>query len=319
MKKKPLTALITAVVMTAFCGLTAYASGDVAGAVESTWSTAKSQIVSVVDNVVFPVIDVILAILLFVKVTLAYLDYRKHGQLEWTLIAIIFGCLIFSLTCPLYSGTISPPIQNAVTETTMVSTDSLADSSVLSESDSNTNEEQIRTNTFIAEFFDSGISFADTSKLVTEVMKGCTFESETDSSNGIQKISLKDKNGGGVLNVMCIDLSKSNLSYDMEYILENFGDYYFRQTASQMNCITENDFVSNYRMLNSVLSKGKYQRYSSVQKTDGMASQFGYTETYAVLNENKLTVVSGAYLSTDMMERQSFMQLMVKFAENVKY
>ena len=216
-------------------------------------------------------------------------------------------------------GTISSPIQNAVTETTMVSTDSLADSSVLSESDSNTNEEQIRTNTFIAEIFDSGISFADTSKLVTEVMKGCTFESETDSSNGIQKISLKGKNGGGVLNVMCIDLSKSNLSYDMEYILENFGDYYFRQTASQMNGITEDDFVSNYRMTSSVVSKGKYQRYASVQKTDGMASQFGYTETYAVLSENKLTVVSGAYLSTDMMERQSFSQLMSQFVENVKY
>lgn len=81
---------------------TAYASGDVAGAVTSTWTTAKSQVVSVVNNVVFPVIDVILAVLLFVKITLAYLDYRKHGQLEWTPIAIIFGCLIFSLTCPLY-------------------------------------------------------------------------------------------------------------------------------------------------------------------------------------------------------------------------
>ena len=228
----------------------------------------------------------------------------------------ILAAIMLTMTA---CGMISPPIQNAVTETTMVSADSLADSSVLSESDSNTNEEQIRTNTFIAEFFDSGISFADTSKLLTEVMKGCTFESETDSSNGIQKISLKGKNGGGVLNVMCIDLSKSNLSYDMEYILENFGDYYFRQTTVQMNGITEDDFVSNYRMLNSVLSKGKYQHYSSVQKTDGMVSQFGYTETYAVLNKNKITVVSGAFLSTDMMERQSFMQLMVKFAENVKY
>lgn len=81
---------------------TAYASGDVAGAVTSTWTTARSQVVSVVNNVVFPVIDVILAVLLFVKITLAYLDYRKHGQLEWTPIAIIFGCLIFSLTCLLY-------------------------------------------------------------------------------------------------------------------------------------------------------------------------------------------------------------------------
>lgn len=237
-------------------------------------------------------------------------------NMKTKVMSTILAAIMLTMTA---CGTISPPIQNAVTETTMVSADSLADSSVLSESDSNTNEEQIRTNTFIAEFFDSGISFADTSKFVTEVMKSCTFESETDSSNGIQKISLKGKNGGGVLNVMCIDLSKSNLSYDMEYILENFGDYYFRQTSSQMNGITEDDFVSNYRMTSSVVSKGKYQHYSSVQKTDGMASQFGYTETYAVLNENKLTVVSGAYLSTDMMERQSFMQLMVKFAENVKY
>ena len=235
-------------------------------------------------------------------------------NMKTKVMSTILAAIMLTMTA---CGTISPPIQNAVTETTMVSADSLADSSVLSESDSNTNEEQIRTNTFIAEFFDSGISFADTSKLLTEVMKGCTFESETDSSNGIQKISLKGKNGGGVLNVMCIDLSKSNLSYDMEYILENFGDYYFRQTTVQMNGITEDDFVSNYRMLNSVLSKGKYQHYSSVQKTDGMVSQFGYTETYAVLNKNKLTVVSGAFLSTDMMERQSFSQVMGHFRECV--
>ena len=235
-------------------------------------------------------------------------------KMKTKVIGTILAAFMLTMTA---CGTISSPIQNAVTETTMVSTDSLADSSVLSESDSNTNEEQIRTNTFIAEIFDSGISFADTSKLVTEVMKGCTFESETDSSNGIQKISLKGKNGGGVLNVMCIDLSKSNLSYDMEYILENFGDHYFRQTAAQMNGITADDFVSDYRMTSSVVSKGKYQRYASVQKTDGMATQFGYTETYAVLSENKLTVVSGAYLSTYMMERQSFSQVMGHFRECV--
>ncbi|MBQ6213213.1 MAG: DUF3852 family protein [Ruminococcus sp.] len=28
--------------------------------------------------------------------------HRKHGQMEWTPIAIIFGGLIFTLTCPLY-------------------------------------------------------------------------------------------------------------------------------------------------------------------------------------------------------------------------
>ena len=82
------------------------ATGDVATAVTSTWTTARSQIVSVVDNVVFPCIDVILAVLLFAKAGLAYMDYRKHGQLEWTPIAIIFGCLIFTLTAPLYIWTI---------------------------------------------------------------------------------------------------------------------------------------------------------------------------------------------------------------------
>lgn len=102
MKKKTIIALITITVMTAFCGLTAYASGDVAGAVEGTWTTARSQVVSVVDNVVFPIIDVILAVLLFVKIATLYMDYRKHGQIEWTPAAIIFGCLIFTLTAPLY-------------------------------------------------------------------------------------------------------------------------------------------------------------------------------------------------------------------------
>ena len=101
-KKKILAAVASAMCFAAMMSLTAYASGDVAGAVQSTWTTARSQVVSVVNNVVFPVIDVILAVLLFVKITLAYLDYRKHGQLEWTPIAIIFGCLIFALTAPLY-------------------------------------------------------------------------------------------------------------------------------------------------------------------------------------------------------------------------
>ncbi len=94
-----LAALISFMNLTA---MTANASGDVAGAVTKTWNTAKQQIKSIVNNVVFPVIDVVLAVLLFVKIGLAYMDYRKHGQLEWTPIAIIFGCLLFSLTAPLY-------------------------------------------------------------------------------------------------------------------------------------------------------------------------------------------------------------------------
>lgn len=80
----------------------AYASGDVSGAIQSTWNDAKSQIKSIVNNVVFPVLDVVLVILLFVKIGTLYMEYRKHGQFEWTPVAIIFGCLLFTLTAPLY-------------------------------------------------------------------------------------------------------------------------------------------------------------------------------------------------------------------------
>ena len=59
------------------------AAGDVSGAIESTWNEAKTQIQNVVNHVVFPVIDMILAILFFVKVATAYFDYRKHGQFEF--------------------------------------------------------------------------------------------------------------------------------------------------------------------------------------------------------------------------------------------
>ena len=101
MKKKYLMIPITIAVMMIFT-MTAYADGDVAGAVQSTWSSAQSQIKTIVDNVVFPVIDVVLAVLLFVKLALSYMDYRKHGQFEWQAPAILFGCLLFSLTAPLY-------------------------------------------------------------------------------------------------------------------------------------------------------------------------------------------------------------------------
>ena len=76
--------------------------GDVAGAVEETWGSAKEQIKRVVNNVIFPVVDMILAILLFVKLGTAYFDYRKHGQFEFTAPCILFACLVFTLTAPLY-------------------------------------------------------------------------------------------------------------------------------------------------------------------------------------------------------------------------
>ena len=79
-----------------------FAAGDVSSAIQSTWTKAQTQIKNVVNNVVFPVVDMILAILFFVKLGTAYFDYRKHGQFEFTAPAILFGCLVFTLTSPLY-------------------------------------------------------------------------------------------------------------------------------------------------------------------------------------------------------------------------
>ena len=97
-------AMVTLILST--FSMTAFAAGDVAGAIESTWNTAKEQVKTVVNNVVFPVVDMILAILFFVKGGTAYFEYRQHGRFEFTAPAILFACLIFTLTAPLYIWTI---------------------------------------------------------------------------------------------------------------------------------------------------------------------------------------------------------------------
>ena len=54
-------ALVLSLLLVCVMGTTAFAAGtgDVAGAVESTWQTASGQIKTVVNNVVFPAIDLI--------------------------------------------------------------------------------------------------------------------------------------------------------------------------------------------------------------------------------------------------------------------
>ena len=109
MKNKKLSKILVCVAMVALLvsimSVSAFAvtpTGDVAGAVEDTWNSAKGQIKQVTNNVIFPIVDLILAILLFVKLGTAYFDYRKHGQFEFTAPAILFACLVFTLTAPLY-------------------------------------------------------------------------------------------------------------------------------------------------------------------------------------------------------------------------
>ena len=103
---KILISIAVVVAMLTVSILPAFAAGDVSSAIESTWNSAQTQIKNVVNNVVFPAVDMILAILFFVKLAMAYMDYRKHGQFEFTAPAILFGCLVFSLTAPLYIWTV---------------------------------------------------------------------------------------------------------------------------------------------------------------------------------------------------------------------
>lgn len=49
--------------MLGISAVNAFAAGDVSTAIQSTWTSAQTQIKNVVNNVVFPVVDMILAIL----------------------------------------------------------------------------------------------------------------------------------------------------------------------------------------------------------------------------------------------------------------
>jgi len=101
-KMKILLCVVLIVFIVLLTVQSAYAAGDVSGVIQNAWKSAESQIKSVVNNVVFPVIDLILAVFFFAKLGMAYFDYRKQGQFEWTAPAILFACLCFTLTAPNY-------------------------------------------------------------------------------------------------------------------------------------------------------------------------------------------------------------------------
>ena len=226
-------------------------------------------------------------------------------------------------------GTIKPPtIDNTVTTipvTTEAVTTTIEPTTVTATTEAPTeppmSEEEKRNleqSTFIAEFLGSQIKFEDTAGITDEVIKKSDFECAS-SKNGSEKITVKGKNGGGTIEVSRIDISASSLKNDIENVLGRYGDYSYEQITASMNGINSADFNTNYRMITSVVSKGKYQRYGTIQKSDGMSTQFGYAEAYAVLKDNKLTVISGQLLSTDMTERQNFSELIKQLAEKVEY
>ena len=83
-------------------GAVMLAAGMMAFPVCAKEANVAGQIKTVVDNVVFPAIDMILAVFFFGKLGTAYFDYRKHGQFDWAPPAILFVCLVLMLTAPMY-------------------------------------------------------------------------------------------------------------------------------------------------------------------------------------------------------------------------
>ena len=106
--KKTLMAFVVAAAVLLIFMPTAQAQtvGNVSAAIESTWDDAAQQIKTVCNNVVFPAVSLILAVLFFVKLATSYFDYKKQGTFEFAGAAILFVGLIFIMTAPLYIWTI---------------------------------------------------------------------------------------------------------------------------------------------------------------------------------------------------------------------
>jgi hypothetical protein len=101
LKERSILLVWLAVLLLLLC-LPAGAATSVDAVIEQTWASIRGQIQNVVNNVVFPAVDMILAVVFFVKLSSAYFDYRKHGQFDFVPPAILFACLVFTLTAPLY-------------------------------------------------------------------------------------------------------------------------------------------------------------------------------------------------------------------------
>ena len=198
-------------------------------------------------------------------------------------------------TMPTQESSLTMPLMTSETKTTTT------------KSESELKKEAM--DTFLAEFYSSKISFVDIGKIVSEAVKTSPLDHKEESKSGQQIVTVKGKSGSGNIDVMRIDLTKSGLDYDVEYLLTTMGDHYFDKTINAVKGISKKDFSTNYKMTSKVVSKGKYQQYASAQKTDGTANQFGYVESYAVIADNKLTVVTGHFVSTDISERQNFCKL----------
>ena len=210
------------------------------------------------------------------------------------------------------------PVQNTVTTTT-VTTAVESEAEEYASPEETQVREKLRKDTFIAEFWGQNISFGDTDALVKAATKDSSFEIAAEKTSNQQKLAVKSKSGTGTVDVMSIDMSKAQLGYSLSYILTTFGDNYHSYTVDALDGVTAENMISENSSMSVVVSKGKYSRSCSIQKTDSKGSHYGYAETVVIVKENKLTLISGSFISADMMDRQGFASLLKKLADNVEY
>lgn len=215
-------------------------------------------------------------------------------------------------------GNISPPALDMSAPAVTTAAEPQSDESYSTPEQTKT-KEKLRKDTFIAEFWGQNISFVDTTELVRTAIKKCSFETDIQKSSEQQRISVKSKSGSGSIDVMCIDMSKVQLGYSLSYILTTFGDNYHSYTLDAIDGITSENLISENSEMNVIVSKGKYSRSGSIQKTDNSGSHYGRAETVIIIKEDKLTVISGSFMSADMMDRQSFASLIRDISECVPY
>jgi len=67
-------ALVVVLLTSLLCVPASAAAGNVSSAIEGTWNSAKSEVKNVVNNVVFPVLDLVLAVFFFVKLGGSYFE-----------------------------------------------------------------------------------------------------------------------------------------------------------------------------------------------------------------------------------------------------
>lgn len=210
------------------------------------------------------------------------------------------------------------PMQNTVT-TTATTTTVESEVEEYATPEETQAREKLRKDTFIAEFWGQNISFGDTDALVKAATKDSSFEIAAEKTSNQQKLAVKSKSGTGSVDVMSIDMSKAQLGYSLSYILTTFGDNYHSYTIDALDGVTAENMISENSSMSVVVSKGKYSRSCSIQKTDTKGSNYGYAETVVIIKENKLTLISGSFISADMMDRQGFSLLIKKLADNIEY